>query len=183
MSFKDLQDALPWVVNLPMIPKVIVSLIISAVAVLFLLLIWTPPAEAAVADILSKCYRRALITRTHAQLSPEAMFASIEDCRKTIQSDIPHIRDAKLKAIAVELLTAVDGILRLEPIRSPEDYAPIDRLKLQAVNGFQRLARLTGKSYLLPEPGKLGETKPYFSQGEANDLPTEEEIRNGNKVS
>jgi hypothetical protein len=45
-----------------------------------LLLIWAPsPPDPAVERILTGCYRRALFTRMHAQLSMPDMFVSVAD--------------------------------------------------------------------------------------------------------
>src|SRR6202043_161927 len=116
MNFGDLikytQQIWPWVVGLSAIPKVIISIVITLIAAFLLVLLWAPLPEDAVKDILAKCYRRALFTRTHAQLSQEAMFDSIDDCRKAVQADIPKIKSAKLTDLANQLFSSLDGILR-----------------------------------------------------------------------
>jgi len=114
----------------------------------------------------------------NAQIDEKAMFASIDDCRKIIQADIPHIRSEKLQGIAVELLAVIDEILRRDPIRSSTDTEEINKLKLSALNAFRQLARATGGSYPLPEPGKLAE-RSYFTREEADQPPGIEEIRRG----
>jgi hypothetical protein len=116
----------------------------------------------------------------HAQMDETAMFASIDDCRKTIQVDIPHIRSEKLQGVAVELLAVIDEILRKDPIRSSTDMEDINKLKLRALNAFRDLARLTGGSYPLPEPGRLAEGI-YFTREEADHPLGIEEIRLGTR--
>ncbi len=37
-------------------------------------------------DVLSACYRRAVFTRYHGQRSPEAMFKSLSECRRALQT-------------------------------------------------------------------------------------------------
>jgi hypothetical protein len=137
-----------------------------------------PDGEPAVSGILSRCYRRALFTRMHAQIDEKAMFASIDDCRKIIQANIPHIRSETLQGNAVELLAVIDEILRRDPIQSSTDTEDINKLKLRALNAFRELARVTGGSYPLPEPGKLAEGI-YFTPEEADQPPSIEEIRHG----
>src|SRR3954462_3312604 len=112
---KDIQSAIPWLVSLPILPKIIISLIIVGIAALALILMWTPPPETAVATILQDCYRRALFTRMHAQLDDDAMFFSIAKCRESIQKNLPAIRNKHLNDIAVELLATVENIERLKP--------------------------------------------------------------------
>src|SRR5262249_28997946 len=124
----------------------------------------TPQPEKAVATILSDCYHRAMFTRTHAQLNIEAMFASIKKCRETIQTQIPNIRNKRLQGEALELLSAVHQIERLEANPDPD---LINKLKLAALHSFRKLAEATGGSYPLPQVGKLAESV-YFSEAEAD---------------
>jgi hypothetical protein len=91
-TIKELQEALPFFVNLPPVPKVILSAVLLGLTAFILALIWTPPPpppDTAVTEILNKCYRRALFTRMHAQQSLPAMYASIDQCREAVQIGIP----------------------------------------------------------------------------------------------
>jgi hypothetical protein len=85
-----LQQVVPWLAGLPILQRVIATIIIVGLVTLLLLVIWTPPPDQAVSTILSDCHRRALFTRMHAQLSEEAVFSSIEKCRETLQVQIPE---------------------------------------------------------------------------------------------
>src|SRR4051812_38356590 len=92
---KDIQGVFPWLVSLPILPKVIIFAIIVGIAVVTLILIWTPPPEIAVATILKDCNRRAIFTRTHEHLNQNAvnaMFSSIAECRTSIQKNQFDIR-------------------------------------------------------------------------------------------
>ena len=64
-----MQDIVPWLTALPLVPKLIVSVLIVGAALLLLVLIWTAPPDDAIKTILLGCYRRALFTRMHAQLN------------------------------------------------------------------------------------------------------------------
>lgn len=124
-------------------------------------------AEAAIKTILDDCYRRALFTRMHAQLDVDAMFASIDQCRISVQKNIPGIRRKDLQDTAMELLATVEQIERRKPIRGPDDVSAINKLKLAALHLFRVLAKAADSSYPLPETGKLGEAA-YFTQQEAD---------------
>ena len=91
---EQLQNFAPWAADLPLVIKVILSIIIVAFAALFLAVVWTTPSTRdkesfeAVDQILNGCYRRAVFTKTHAQVDHDAMFDSITDCRKLVESKI-----------------------------------------------------------------------------------------------
>ena len=167
---KTVQALVPWLANLPLLPKPIVSGLIVGAAAFILALIWTPPPEVAVKAILDDCYRRALFTRMHAQTDWDAMFASIDECRLSLQKNIPNIRHKDLQDTAVELLATVEQIGRHKPIRESDQVdveAAINKLKLAALHSFRVLAAVTGGRYPLPAKGRLGETF-YFTQQEAD---------------
>jgi hypothetical protein len=118
---KGVQEVVPWLTTLPLLPKAIISGLIVGAAAFVLALIWTPPPEGAVKAILADCYRRALFTRMHAQLDVDAMFASIGECREVLQKKIPDIHRKGLQDTAVELLATVEQIERRNPIRGSDD--------------------------------------------------------------
>jgi hypothetical protein len=173
---KGMQEVVPWLTALPLIPKAIVSSLIIVAAAFFLALIWTPPPEVAVKAVLADCYRRALFTRMHAQMDVAAMFASIGQCREALQKRIPEIRRKNLQDTAVELLATVEQIERRNPIRGTDDFAAINQFKLAALHSFRVLANATGGRYPLPETGKLAEAA-YFTQQEADAPLSLEDLR------
>jgi|HubBroStandDraft_6_1064221.scaffolds.fasta_scaffold1254874_2 hypothetical protein len=178
-TIKELQEALPFFVNLPPVPKVILSAVLLGLTAFILALIWTPPPpppDTAVTEILNKCYRRALFTRMHAQQSLPAMYASIDQCREAVQIGIPSIRSKERRAIAIELLATLEAIGRYstKPI-TDGDAAKINDLKRAALGYFRKLAESMGTEYVLPEPGKLGETS-YFTVDEAEKPPSPQEL-------
>lgn len=178
------QKALEFLTKLPMLPKAIISVVIVGAVVFLLVMIWFPPPtapepEPAVGDILSGCYRRALFTRMHAQLSTRDMTTSIDACRITVQMNIPKIHNKELRQVAVKLLGTIDQILHLDPT-SPDNWAQIDQLKLEALRSFKELAAATGDVYLLPDDGKLAEGY-YFNLDDASKPLTPDEINAGNQ--
>lgn len=164
---KTVQEVVPWLTTLPPLPKTIISILIVGAAAFVLALIWASPPEVAIKAILADCYKRALFTRMHAQLDVDAMFASIDQCRESLQKNIPGIRRRDLQDAAVELLATVEQIERRKPIRGPDDVSAINKLKLAALHSFRVLAKATDGRYPLPESGKLGEAA-YFTQQEAD---------------
>jgi hypothetical protein len=158
---KGLQSAVPWLAALPPFLKSIISAMLIGAAALLLIVIWAPRPDPAIVAILKDCYRRALFTRMHAQLSWDAMFASVAKCRETVQKQLQDIRDEGLRNTVTELLAVLNQI---ERGRTAND---INKLKLSVLHSFRELARATGRTYTLPDEGKLGQTI-YFTQAEAD---------------
>src|SRR4051812_43725726 len=177
---KGVQEAIPWLAGLRLLPKSIITALIVGAATFVLVLIWTPPPEVAVAAILKDCYRRALFTRMHAQINVDAMFSSIRECRIAIQKRIPEIRSERLRDISMGLLETVEQIERAKE-QQGYNADEVNKLKLGALHRFRELAKLTGGSYALPKEGRLGEGA-YFKAEEAdaplslNDLRYQQKI-------
>jgi hypothetical protein len=178
---KTTPATLLWLISLTVIPKAIISLLIIGIAAFILVLVWTPQPETAVSIILKVCHRRALYTRTQAQMSRAAMFASISECREILQQQIPEIRRNDLQDIAMELLATLEQIERRNPIRNHDDELQINLLKLAALRAFRQLAAATGGSYALPDSGKLAEDS-YFTRSEADSALTSGELRNQHAI-
>jgi hypothetical protein len=182
LDLKDIPAMAPWLAGLPLSQKIVISVIVVAFAIFVLALIWAkPPPDEATRAILSRCYRRALFTRMHAQLSGNDMFDSIAECRKVLQTNIPNMKYENEQDIAVQLLGNVESIERLNP-PSDEDTDKINGLKLQALHNFRNLANMSGGSFPLPEADTLGESA-YFTRQEADAPLTEHDIASGLQVS
>ena len=174
---KSVQEAAPWLAGLTLVQKAIISGPIVLAVAFILALIWTPPPETPVKTIIADCYRRALFTRMHAQLDVDAMSASIEHCRGSLQKNIPGIHRKDLQDTAVELLATVEQIERRKPIQRKEDVSAINKLKLAALHSFRVLAKAIDGRYPLPETGKLAEAT-YFTQQEADAPLSVKDLRN-----
>lgn len=170
-AIKQLQEFVPWMSGLPFVPKIIVSTIIVLCSSLILVLVWTPPPGLSESDrktvggILKNCYRRSLFTRTHAQTSHDAMVASIAECRKFLQRQVPDIESAQLQQLASNLLATLDNI---ERFKENEDPAQIDPQKLEALRLLSALSKKTGIPYSVP---KTLIEDAYFSKEEADQPP------------
>ena len=169
-----MQKLVPWIVELNPIPKGILSLLIVGLALLFLSLIWTSPSAAekrsleVIGSILETCYRRSVFTRTHAQMSHEAMFNSISNCRQYLQQQIPNISNTQYSQQASNILAALESIER-ERNQESLDFDKIDQFKLEALRGFKYFEKETKKPF--PIPNNLTE-EIFFSQEDANKPPT-----------
>jgi len=173
-AIEQLQKLVPWAADLPMVPKIIVTVILILIPSLLLVLIWTPTearrielSKDKIKDILQLCYRRSIFTRTHAQLNIDAMFGSIDDCRSEIQRIIPAVESSQLQQIASNVLASLDLIMRY---KDNPDFEKIDEYKLEALRNLGQLSRKTGLAYEIIPNLEL-RTDIYFSQGEADRPP------------
>ena len=97
-----------------------------------------------------------------------AMFDTITDCRKLVESKIPAVTNPNLKEPAAGLFRALEGVER-EKTHDPWDFSRIDNLKLEAVRRLYLLARLTGFLYIVPFNLT---NESVFSKNEADAPPT-----------
>jgi hypothetical protein len=97
-----------------------------------------------------------------------AIFDSITDCRKLVESKIPAVGNPNLKEPAAGLFAGLEAIER-EKIRSPWDFSRIDNLKSEALRRLYLLAKLTG--FLCIAPLNLT-NETVFSKNEADSPPT-----------
>ena len=140
------------------------------------------PQEPAIKIILKQCYRRALFTRMHAQISTDAMFRSITKCQAALLEQIRELKDKDLQKVAMDLLETVDAIERYNPIRSSTDIDAINALKIAALHNFRQLATQTGETYPLPDRGRLAEAS-YFTQEEADGPLAAREVGDQHKIT
>jgi hypothetical protein len=122
----------------------------------------------AVKSILQGCYKRAVYTRTHAQMSHRAMFDVIGKCRAIVQEKVPSIASPDLAQHAANLIASLYAIER-EEAKEPLDCARIDSFKLETLKGLSFLSRLTKIPYVVPQ--NLTE-EVFFSMKEAEMAPT-----------
>jgi hypothetical protein len=134
----------------------------------------TARSTEAIREILAGCYKRSLFTRTHAQLSLDAMFESISDCRKLVQSETPEVSDPELAQALANALGALDGIERIHTFSKPSepiDVNQIDQLKLEALRNLRLLSRVTKIRYAIPDSRLTEEV--FFSKEDADKPPTQ----------
>lgn len=178
-----LKQFAPFLVDLRLPLKGLATLALIALLALVLAVLWMQSPETAVAEIIDHCIRRALLTRTQAQMSRAAMFASIADCRQKVQLSFKGIRNNKLRQQAMDLMSNLDSICRLEPYdATPTVDARIDRYKGAALDTLRAMAAAVGTSYPLPQSGHLAESA-YWDLDKATLPPTDEELKNSHPIS
>ena len=115
-------------------------------------------------DVLRICHRRAVYTRTHAQLDHKAMFSSLNSCRIELQKIVPRIENPKAQELAVNIIGQLDTIER-----SQEDFNTIDQAKLSIIDSLLKLSKTANLPFALPK-GLTEEV--FFSIEDANKPPT-----------
>jgi hypothetical protein len=123
----------------------------------------------AIRKILSACYRRAIFTRTHAQLDIGAMYRSIAEAIGAVQSQIMNISSPDMQQTAASIVGELDSILH-QQTASFQDAAKIDESKLRILQAMTKLAKESGLPFRIPE-GRLTE-EVFFSDKEANREPS-----------
>lgn len=123
-----------------------------------------------VKSILSACYRRAIFTRMHAQLSHEAMFASISDAIGMVQPLIPRIESEELQEIAANIVAELDFIVRCGMENDYYDHTQqINTAKIQILHSLILLADKTSAKFTIPSH-RLTEDA-FFTKEEADNPP------------
>lgn len=129
-------------------------------------------AKSAIRDILAACYRRAVFTRSHAQLSYEAMFKSLAECREDLQRLIMYVEPLENRQLVAGIIAELDLIERIgsEPFTS--NYSgtagTIDGAKLRIISSLGTLANTIDTPLVLPS--SITE-ELFWSEEDANKPP------------
>jgi hypothetical protein len=103
-------------------------------------------SKARIRDVLAACYRRAVFTRFHAQLSHEAMSASLADCRVALQKLVTRVTPAECQRLVAGIIGELDLIERVNSAEFTWDgsgtAATIDGAKLRIIHSLSELARI-----------------------------------------
>lgn len=120
-----------------------------------------------IGEVLSTCSRRAVYTRTHAQLDHDAMFHSLTDCRSKLQSIVARIKPKNLQQMVADIIGELDFIERHK-----ENLEKIDQAKLRIIASLEKLSNAAGVSYTLP---RSMTEEVFWSIEEANQPPTRQD--------
>jgi hypothetical protein len=106
-----------------------------------------------VREVLAACYRRAVFSRMHAQINWDAMFASLAECRATLQRLVAFVEPTELQCLVASIIGELDFIERRgkskgELHRSGEFQ--IDGAKLRIIATLLKLRDAAGVSFVLP---------------------------------
>lgn len=113
--------------------------------------------------VIATCYRRAIFTRTHAQLSIEAMFESVAQCRTDLQKLVTYIQPKEMRQLVIGIIEELEKIERCKGWSKL-----IDESKLRIISSLQQLGKFASIPYELPS--HLTE-EIFFTQEEANKAP------------
>jgi len=213
---EQLQKLVPWAARLPVLPKVLLSAVLSTFLLLLLALIWVLSEEKVISDsgdighpgnpgphspgnadtshqadegrarsvnavgnVLRGCYTRAVFTRTHAQLSLEAMYSSIVRCQIVVESELKNVSELNLAQKLANVLGALDQIERICKRSAPDpathldlsdaDRGKIDQQKLEVLRNLRGLSTVAKIPYAIPHvlPDEV-----FFTEEDANKPPT-----------
>jgi hypothetical protein len=113
-----------------------------------------PGTVMGVDTVLSLCYRRSIFTRYHAQLSSEAMFASMSECLVSLQKQIVYVRPPEAQQLVASIIAELDLAERAHKKERTEDNIDttgiIDGVKLRIIAAMRTLAKMSGTPLELP---------------------------------
>jgi hypothetical protein len=105
-------------------------------------------------EVLAACYRRAVFARLHAQISWEAMFDSLAQCRIALQRLAVYVEPANLQHLVAGIIAELDFIerRRVQLQQGPREAveAEIDGAKLRIISSLLKLKDAAGVSFELP---------------------------------
>lgn len=133
------------------------------------------PSVDRVREVLAACYRRAIFARFHAQMSHEAMFDSLADCRATLQKLIVYVEPENLQQIVAGIIGELDFIERRRDSvlgsnywdKGYDDAYLINGAKLRIIAALLTLKTAAEISFVLP----TSVTEEVFFSKENADKP------------
>jgi TIR domain len=133
-----------------------------------------PATVTGVDKVLSLCYRRSIFTRYHAQLSLEAMFASMGDCRVALQKQIIFVRPREAQQLVASIIAELELVERVHKKESTGDnintMGIIDGAKLRIIAAMRTLAKMSGTPLELPTMTTTEEV--FWTQEDADAAPS-----------
>jgi len=129
-----------------------------------------------VREVLATCYRRAIFTRVHCQLSGEAMFESLAECRVSLQKIVVFVEPEELQRLVAGIIAELDFLERRRPqnVRGIYNWEPfgaearqINASKLRIIASLFQLSKAAGVSFVMP----VSTTDEMFWSKEDADMP------------
>jgi len=128
-------------------------------------------------QVLSLCNRLAIITKMHGQTDPAAMFAALEEIRRSLQpiEDYvePENRKRLVKAIREELLYIRRRKKAFDEATEADDNSAVQKIKEEIdtakrniIGNLVEVSELANVAYDLPRD--LTQSDAYFTVEEAN---------------
>jgi len=122
--------------------------------------------------ILSLCYRRAIFTPAHLEISTKAMFQSLEKCRIGLQKYIAYIPQNEIRTVVAEIIGELDFIERLKSEHYGGNIRSINQAKLRIIKALTMLSKAINEPLILP----ISFIGQYFWKTEDLDKPPENAI-------
>lgn len=104
-------------------------------------------------EVLSLCYRRAVFARVHAQISLSAMYASLSDCRSSLQKLIVSVAHDEAQRLVAGIVGELDFLERRQNVPGDwwtENAPEINGAKMRIISSLIRLSRIAKIPYNLP---------------------------------
>ena len=126
-------------------------------------------------QVISICYRRAVFTRFHAQLDPEAMFASLAECRVALQPLVTYVEPEDNQQLVAKIIADLDSLERIHRQHFGSYHydevtkAEINSVKLRIIHALSELAKSVSIPFDLPK----SLTEETFFDKRAADAPPE----------
>jgi hypothetical protein len=128
-------------------------------------------------QVLSLCNRLAIYTKMHNQTDPAAMFAALEECRRSLQPMVDYVepenRKQLVRAIIEELLYIRGRKKAFDEADEAADYPAlqeikeeIDTAKRNIIGNLVEVSKLANVAYDLPRD--LTQSESYLTVEEAN---------------
>jgi Effector-associated domain 11 len=130
--------------------------------------IFDPESRNKIKEVLSLCYKRAIFTRLHAQLSLEAMIESLIDTRIQLQKKVIGIEPKKARELVVQIISEIDYIERLFEEGLDKNWERINPAKLRIIASLISLSQII--EYEFEIPTSLSENV-FFTKEEADLKP------------
>jgi hypothetical protein len=113
-----------------------------------------PSEVTGVEEVLSILYRRSIFTRFHAQLSTEAMFASMSNCLVALQKQIVFVRPREAQQLVASIIAELDLAERVSKKEFTWEglgsMGTVDGVKLRIIAAMRTLAKMSGTPLELP---------------------------------
>lgn len=122
--------------------------------------------------IISLCYRRAIFTPAHLEISTKAMFQSLEKCRIGLQKYVAYIPQNEIRTVVAEIIGELDFIERLKNEHYWGSNRSINQAKLRIIKALTTLSKAIDEPLILP----TSFTGEYFWKIEDLDKPPENAV-------
>lgn len=123
--------------------------------------------------VLAFCYRRAIFARLHAQMSWEAMFESLSECRTELQKIIVFVEPESLQQLVANIIGELDFIERhkddLLNNYSKESEYQINGSKLRIIAALLELKNKASLPFAFPESVT---EEIFFRKEDASEAPS-----------